>query len=111
MSAAVSDKTTTLDASLFATDEPVAAPVELPDGNVHTLHFRQLTAVQWRALFLGAPPGEDRNPALIAACLCNPDGSPAITAEQAARLKVGAEAAIVAQILRVNGRGGEQGKD
>lgn len=97
-----------LPAALFAAVEPLQREVTLPDGTVAPLHFWQLPAAQFRKYFAAiASDDEDAQAAaisrLIAASLCEPDGSPAITVEQAALLTPAAEGAIFRAIRSVNG--------
>ena len=97
-----------LDEAFFAAAEPLARDVTLPDGSVHRLHFRQLPAATFRKHFRQLDGDDEARQAqgmagLIAASLCEADGSPAITPEQAALLKPAAERAIFEAILDANG--------
>jgi hypothetical protein len=85
----------------FVGDAPVEKEVELQNGTKHVLYFRQLSAAEFRKLYENK--GKDFTATMIARCLCNPDGSDAITLEQAAKLKPKAEQAIVAAINAVIG--------
>lgn len=102
-----------LAAGLFRSKEPIAHKVRLPNGEEFDLWFRQLP----RPRFLGyyaaiekAPPEkvEEETAKLIAECLCEPDGSEALTIEQALDLNVGAAGAIATAILVVNKMAKEQ---
>jgi len=99
-----------LDPAFFISAELQARPVTLPDGSVHTMHFRELPHTQFRG-FLEANRSKDEAVRLAAVSrlivdsLCNPDGSPAITLEQAALLKPAAANAIAEAALDINGVG------
>lgn len=98
----------TLATGLFRSDEPVAQPVTLPDGSTHALHFRQLPRKRflayWRAIDKADEETVDVETArLIADSLCELDGTPALTVEQAMRLTIGATQAISTAVLVVNG--------
>lgn len=97
-----------LSASLFVSDTLHAREVKLPDGSVHTLHFRELPAVEFRKFYRAEQSDDDAKQSgsmasLIAACLCEPDGKPAITIKKALTLNAAATNAIMAAILEVNG--------
>ena len=96
-----------LAASLFVSETPTPRAVRLPDGSVHTLHFRQLPASAFRAFHAAVEKGDAAQSRavakLIADSLCNPDGTPAIDEKQAAKLNAAAERAISDAILEVNG--------
>ena len=82
----------------------------MPDGTKHTLHFKELAAVEFRK-FQMAEASEDEEvralsiAKLIAASLVEPDGKPAITIKDAARLNSAAANSIMSAILDVNGFG------
>jgi hypothetical protein len=100
----------TLPALFFAASEVQAREVELPDGSKHTLHFKELPAVEFRKFQLAeASDDEDVRSSsiakLIAASLVEEDGKPAITLKDAAKLNSAAANAILAAILDVNGFG------
>lgn len=76
----------------FAGDAIHERTVTMADGSKRVLHFRELdsTHVNRYYLWLTSADEEVRAAAaarLIAAGLCNPDGTPALTFERAARLK------------------------
>ena len=82
----------------------------MPDGSKHTLHFKELPAVEFRKFQLAeASDDEDVRSSsiakLIAASLVEEDGKPAITLKDAAKLNSAAANAILAAILDVNGFG------
>jgi hypothetical protein len=104
-----------LDAFLVSPDVQPRV-VKLPDGSEHTLHFRELPAVEFRKLHM-AEQSEDENvragamAKMIAASLCEPDGTPAMDYAQALRLKTGAMTALMDAVLAVNGlKGSDAGK-
>jgi len=74
-----------LPAALFVSDEIFAREVELGDGTRHTLHFK----AGWVTALTSPDEGvRDRaHSRLICASLVTPDGEPALTLEQANRLK------------------------
>lgn len=98
-----------LAASLFISDKPLARDVRLPDGTVHTLHFRQLPASAFRGFRMAQDKGEPAQSRamakLIADSLCDESGAPAIDEKEAAQLNAAAERAISEAILDVNGLG------
>jgi len=89
--------------------------IKLPDGSVHTMHFRQLPHTQFRG-FLDANRSKDEAvrlsalSRLIADSLCNPDGTPAITIEEASLLNHAAATEIGEAALDVSGALGNAGK-
>lgn len=102
-----------LDDSLFVSKTVHERKVALGDGAEHTMHFREIPSGAFRRFQL-AEASDDLEtritaPAeLIAAGLCEPDGSNAITVERAATLKPLVTRAIVAVILEVNGFAGKK---
>jgi hypothetical protein len=99
-----------LSTAFFASSDIQQREVKLPDGTKHTLHFKELPAVEFRK-FQMAESSEDEEvrassiAKLIAASLVEPDGKPAITIKDAARLNSAAANAIMSAILDVNGFG------
>ena len=102
-----------LDKSLFVSTEVVEREVELPDGKKHKLFFKELTAADI-ARYVNALNSSDEevnvlaNPKLLALSLCEADGKPAITIEQALQLKPGVIGPILEALREVNGLGGEK---
>lgn len=102
-----------LDKSLFVSTEVVEREVELPDGKKHKLFFKELTAADI-ARYVNALNSSDEevnvlaNPKLLALSLCEADGKPAITTEQALQLKPGVIGPILEALREVNGLGGEK---
>lgn len=99
-----------LDKALFVSAEVFERTCELQDGTKHVLHFKQLPAVEFRR-YLNATNSADEDVAaacmakLISQSLCTPDGQPALTFKEAVQLTPGAEKAISAAVLDVNGMG------
>jgi len=99
-----------LDNALFASTDVHPRSVVLPDGSTATFHFRELPAIELRRQHL-AETSEDvavRDGAiarLISVGLCDADGRPAITAEDAARLKPAVAGQFVSHIMEVSGFG------
>ncbi len=94
----------------FVSDEIHERTVELGDGSTHTLHFRELPVTELRR-FAQAERSEDDDiraasvSKLIAASLCDQDGKPAMSAEQAGQLKPKVANAIFAALMSVNDSG------
>lgn len=103
-----------LDPSLFVSKTVHERKVPLGDGTEHTMHFREIPSGEFRRFQL-AEISEDLTvrltaPAvLIAAGLCQKDGSDAITAAEAASLKPKVAVAIANTVLDVNGYAGKKG--
>lgn len=95
-----------LDDDLFAGDTLHAREVEVATGKIVTLHFRELPAgdfIRFHALATGDEDARAGAAArLVAAGLCNPDGSPAMTFERALNLKSKPLGAIFEALLEVN---------
>ena len=102
-----------LPSALFVSSDIQAREVELPDGSTHTLHFKALPAVEFRRFQIAEASDNEEAKAmsmakLIAVSLCDPDGKPAITAKDAARLSPFAANSIMEAILDVNGFGNQK---
>lgn len=100
--------------SLFVSTEVHERAVKLPNGQTHTLHFRELSEKvfsQYRKALRSEDLAEREGASafLISESLCEPDGTPAITIEKAAALKPAAMNAIIAAILVVNDLAAETG--
>ena len=103
-----------IDKSLFTTAEIHERTIELADGSKHVLHFRELSAAEFRRFQLAELSPDDEKRAgslarLISICLCEPDGKTALTFEQALSLKPGPAAAMLNAILELNGFGKRPG--
>lgn len=99
-----------IDQSFFVSSTAQKRTVELPDGKKHDLFFKEIPAVEFRRFSLAEQSGDENVRVgsiakLICVSLCNEDGSPAVTFEQAMMLKAGAMNAIFAEVLIVNGQG------
>jgi hypothetical protein len=106
----------TLSPAFFAGDVIETRQVELSDGSIHTLHFRQLTAAEMRRYYAAETSDNPETRAnsvavLIAAGLVEPDGKPAITEERARELNALASKGLVAAILDVCGLSKKEKKD
>lgn len=104
-----------LDESFFVDGIAQKREVELPDGKKHNLYFKEASAIAFRKFRLAEDSTDPDVRAgsisiLIAASLCNEDGSAAITIEQAHSLKAAPMAAIFSQVLDVNKAQKEPGK-
>lgn len=93
--------------SFFVSDDIRERKVALADGTEHTLHFRELPAIEFRKFGLAERSDDDEVRAeamvrLIAASLCEPDGKPAMTLDQARRLKSHVAGALFEAVLDVN---------
>ena len=97
-----------LDDDLFASDALIERSVTMPSGKTVTLHFRELPAVEFiRFQRIASEGNEDARDGaaakLIAASVRNPDGSEAMSYENALTLKSGPLNAIFAVVLEING--------
>jgi hypothetical protein len=101
-----------LNDALFVSDRIHEKEVELADGSKHILHFKELSAIEFRKFALAEQSEDNAVRAasmshLIAASLCDPEGKPALTAQKAATIKPMAFNAIFAAIMEVNGQKNE----
>lgn len=97
-----------LQASDFADDAIHERSVEMADGSVRVLHFRELDSTQFAryGMWVTSESEDVRAGAaarLASVGLCNPDGSPAVTFEQAVRIKMPVLKRICETIEEVNG--------
>lgn len=95
-------------ASLFASEDVSQKEVTLPNGETHSLYFLDLTQQEfrrWRDALESKDQAEKDSATarLISVCLCQPDGKPALTIEQALTLKPAALLAISNAIMQLNG--------
>lgn len=98
-----------LDKSFFVSADVHERKVTLPDGKEHTLYFKELPAVEFRRFALAEQSeSEDVRASsiakLLSASVCEADGKPAITFEQALKLKASAMTEIFNALLDVNGQ-------
>lgn len=100
-----------LDAALFVSDAVHEREITLGDGTKHKLHFKEIAAGEFRKLqTANQAQAEEAASKVIAASLCNPDGSQALTVEEAGKLKQGVRLALSLAIADVNGIGAAVGK-
>lgn len=96
-----------LDDSLFVSSELHEREVQVGKGKTVKLHFRELPAVDFIRFHSALSGDEDVKAGaaakLIAACVCNADGTPAMSNEKALTLKSGALNAIFAVVMDING--------
>lgn len=93
---------------LCVSDAVHAREVELPGGK-RTLYFKEVSALVYRKFQITEASEDDNVRAtslakLIAASMCEEDGSPALSFEKACTLKAGASNAILNAVLEVNGK-------
>lgn len=98
----------TIPQSFFVSEEIRVRDVKLSDGSVHQIHFRELPALDFRRWHENEKSEDQkvRHEAianLLVIGVCNEDGSPGLTLDQAKKLKGGAMAAIFEALLDVNG--------
>lgn len=102
-----------LDAALFTSETVHEREITMSDGTKHVLFFREIPSAEFRKLQTDSRKEDLQELAaskLIARSLCNPDGTDAITIEQAALLKQGVRFAIALAVGEVNGLGAAVGK-
>jgi len=102
-----------LPTSLFVDETVHAREVTLPNGEVHVLYFKELPSVVFktynRVQTSANPQDQDTSMArLIAEGVVTPEGGPAMSFEQACKLKLSASTAIFAALLDVNGLSGKK---
>lgn len=81
--------------------------VELADGTKRTLYFKEVPAQVFRKWIIARNSDDDAVRAasaeiLIVASMCEPDGRPALTLEQAARLKPAIASRLFDAVLDIN---------
>lgn len=104
-----------LPATFFVSEQTHERSVKMPDGSEHTLHFRQLPAVEFRKFVFAERSTDEATQAgsaakIIAASLCDPDGKPALTYQQALKLNPAATKSLIEAVMSVNGLSDEPGK-
>ncbi len=103
-----------LDESLFVSDIVHSRDVEINKDKVIRLHFKEIPAIEF-IKFQRALNSEDEDTrsgaiaVLIAASLCEADGTPAMTVDKAMRLKTKPMDAIFKIVMEING-GDNSGK-
>jgi len=96
--------------AFFVSTEIHKRTVELADGSKHELHFRELPVADFRRFQIAeASVDEDVRAGsiskMIAASLCEADGSPAMTYEQAMQLKPNVSSRLFDVVLSLGGVG------
>ncbi len=96
-----------MDESLFVSDAVQVHDVTLADGKVYKLHFKEYSGAAFAQYALAIrsddPQVRSQAPAiLIAASVCNPDGSSALSFTKACTLKPAPMNAIFAKVMEVN---------
>lgn len=87
--------------------------IELADGAKRTLYFKEVPAQVFRKWIIARNSEDDAVRAasaeiLIVASMCEPDGKPALTLEQAARLKPVIASRLFDAVLEINGGANEK---
>lgn len=101
----------------FFIDEKIEErPIEMGDGTSETLWFKHLpnTAFERYALWCNSSDEDvvsKAGPRLLVLGVCQPDGTPALTQEQAERIKRQIMLRILAALMEVNGYGKEKKTD
>lgn len=98
----------TVDSSLYASDQVIERQVTLPNGAKHTLYFKEVPGTEFRRYYEAENSDKEEvrvgaQARLIAASLCEPDGTAAMTYKQALKLKAQASKAIFLEIVELNG--------
>jgi hypothetical protein len=90
---------------LFAGDSIHEREITFSDGTTEKLYFKQVSSAEMEKL-RGAKTGNEADfiavSKVIARCVCEPDGSTAMTVEQAGQIVPGVRAAISRAISDVN---------
>jgi hypothetical protein len=90
---------------LFAADTIHEREITFSDGTTEKLYFKQVSSAEMEKL-RGAKTGLEADflavSKVIARCVCEPDGSTAMTVEQAGQIVPGVRAAISRAISDVN---------
>lgn len=99
---------------ILVAPEPIEREVTFTDGTVEKCFFKQVTGAQWRR-WSEDQRSEDQDvrihamQLLIAASLCERDGTPVLTAEEAVGLTVGGIKDLFPHVVEVS-RGSEAAK-
>jgi len=96
-------------AAFFVSEQVHERKVTLADGSEHVVFFKEVPATVYRKFLLAEQSEDDDVRAsslaqLIAASMCEADGSPAMTFKQAKQLKAGVSGSLVNAVLEVNGQ-------
>ena len=97
-----------LNESHFISAEVQERTVKMADGTEHVLHFRQLENTAFERFAMHSASADEDVAALasarlLVAGLVEPDGKPALTLDQAVKLKRPVMQRIVRALLEVNG--------
>ena len=99
-------------AAFFVSEQVHERKVTLADGSEHVLYFKEVPATVYRK-FLFAEQSKDEDvrasslAKLISESMCEADGAPAMTFEQAKQLKPSVSGKLVDAVLIVNGQKSE----
>lgn len=101
---------------LFISDKVEEKSVELADGTTEVLFFKHLPNSVFERYGLWNASSDEQvkvmaSSRLLALGLCEPDGKPAITAEQAENLKRPVMLRLLTALFEVNGFGGVKKDD
>lgn len=99
-----------IDQSAFVSEAVIVKKVKLGDGKEHELYFRELPAIELRRFAMMETSEDDEKKLasmfnIIAKSLCEPDGSLALTIEQASKLNIASAMSIMGAIFEVSGNG------
>lgn len=102
-----------LDESLFVSPTIHERTVKLADEKEHTLHFRELSGVEFRMAQELEKSNDEATRAsamqkMISLSLVNPDGTPALDFDKAKRLKANVVLRLFNEIMEVNGYTGKK---
>lgn len=103
-------------ASFFVSDQVHERKVKLADGSEHVLYFKEVPATVYRKFQIAESSDDEDVRAsslakLISASMCEADGSPAMTFEEACRLKGPVSNELVSKVLEVNGKAPAAGEN
>lgn len=92
----------------FVSSEIHERQVVLGDGLPHVVHFRELPHSDYKRFIMHCTSSDEDVRAaaearLVAAGVCEPDGSPALTLEQAVRLRALVLQRLARYVVEVNG--------
>jgi hypothetical protein len=95
---------------LMVSTEIHEKPVQLADGTTRKLYFRELPADDYRRFQIDESSDDEDKRAgsvarMIAASMCEPDGKPALTVEQARKLKPHVSRRLFETVLSLNEAG------
>lgn len=99
-----------LNDKFYVSDKLEERTVELGDGTTEVLHFRHLSNVDFERYALWTNSADEdvlarAHSRLLVLGLSDPDGKPAVTIEQAERIKRPIMQRLITHLLEVNGYG------